>query len=112
MLTALTQFIPIMTGQSAFIKQQGLISNLLAKIGYEQTGDGYILFTEDITNTYPAVDIRLVVLDFSKYSDYDMLPLTADMAGEVVQAVSAMLLQTPPEDNKVDSTTPAQAQNK
>lgn len=107
MLTSLTQYIPIMQGRTAFIQQQGLINNLLGMPGYEPTGDGYLLFTEDITATQGvlAVDIQLVVLDFNKYDDYDMLPLNADMAEEIVLAVSAMLLQTPPEINKVDSTT-------
>ena len=102
MLTALTQYIPIQSGQAAFIKEQGLISNLLGIVGYEKR-DGWLVFTEDITLTTPNVDMQLVVMDFDKYSDYDLLPLSADQAAAVVQEVAALLLQTPNTDKKVDS---------
>ena len=106
MLTSLNQFIPIQQGQSFYIKEQSLINNLMGLVGYEQTGNGYILFTEDITAALGinSVDIQLVVLDFDRYDDYDLLPLPADMAAEVIQTVVALLLQTPPENLKVDST--------
>lgn len=107
MLQSLQQFIPIQPGQSAYIKEQKLINNLLGFVGYEQTGDGYILFTEDITAALAinAVDIQLVVMDFDHYSDFDLLPMTADMAAEVIQTISLLLLQAPPTDLKVDSTS-------
>lgn len=105
MLNALTQFIPVQQGQSAYIKEQKLINNLMGLVGYEISGDGYVIFTEDITASCPAVDMQLVVMDFDHYSDFDLLPMTADMAAEVVQAVSLMLLQAPQTDLKVDSIT-------
>ena len=107
MLTSLNQFIPIQQGQSFYIKEQSLINNLMGLVGYEQTGNGYILFTEDITAALgiSTVDIQLIVLDFDRYDDYDLLPLPADMAAEVIQTVAALLLQTPAETLKVDSTT-------
>lgn len=106
MLSALQQFIPIQSGQAGFIKEQGLISNLLGTVGYEQTGDGYLIFTENIIETLGvnSVDLQLVVNDFDKYSDFDILPLSADMAGEVIKEVVAMLLGTPNTDKRVDST--------
>jgi hypothetical protein len=108
MLTALNQYIPLQNGQAAFIKEQNLINNLLGTVGYEVI-DGYVIFTEDITSVSGqntnAVDIQLVVMDFDKYGDYDLLPLTADMAAQVVQETVALLMQTPPPDNRVDSLT-------
>lgn len=108
MLNALCQYIPLQPGQAAFIKQQGLINNLLGFVGYE-VRDGWVVFTEDIITTLgvKAVDMQLVTMDFSKYSDYDILPLTADQAAAVVQEVVVLLLQTPPPDKKVDSTVEA-----
>lgn len=108
MLTALNQYIPLQSGQSFFIKEQKLINNLLGIVGYE-VRDGYAIFTEDITDVAGAnthsVDMQLVVMDFDKYDDYDMLPLTADMAAQVIQEVVSLLLQTPPPDKRVDSMT-------
>ena len=111
-MQALTQFIPIQQGQTFYLKEQSLINDLIGLIGYEQTGNGYILFTEDITAALGinSVDIQLIVLDFDRYDDFDLLPLPADMAAEVIQTVAALLLQTPPETLKVDSTTDGQMQ--
>lgn len=103
MLEALKQFVPVQAGQSSFIKEQGLISNLLGIVGYEQR-DGYVVFTEDIASTCPFVDFQLVVMDFDKYTEYDLLPLTADQAAAVVQEVALLLMQTPNTDKRVDST--------
>jgi len=105
MLTALTQYIPLQNGQAAFLKEQNLINDLLGIVGYE-VRDGYVVFTEDITDAdganVNAVDMQLVVMDMDHYSDYDLLPLTADMAAQVIQEVAALLMQTPPPDTRVD----------
>lgn len=107
-MITLNQYIPLQNGQAAFFKKQNLISNLLGTVGYE-VRDGYVIFTEDITdpqgkNTL-AVDMQLVVMDFDKYDDYDLLPLSADMAAEIIQKAASMLMQTPPPDNRVDALT-------
>lgn len=106
-MQSLTQFIPIQQGQTFYLKEQSLINDLMGLVGYEQTGNGYILFTDDITAKLGinAVDIQLIILDFDRYDDFDLLPLPADMAAEVIQTVTALLLQTPAENLKVDSTT-------
>lgn len=106
-MQALTEFIPLQAGQAAHIIQQKLINSLLGQIGYEAPRDGYIIFTEDLLARaipIPYVDMQLVVMDFDKYSDYDMLPLSADMAEEVVQLTYQKLLATPPQESKVSST--------
>jgi hypothetical protein len=106
MLTALNQYIPLQSGQAAFLIQQNLINNLLGVVGYE-VRDGYVVFTEDITNpsgdNVNAVDMQLVVMDMDHYGDYDILPLPADMAAQVVAEVVALLMPTPQTDNRVDS---------
>jgi len=104
-MDALCQYIPLQPGQSAFVKEQGMISELLGIPGYEIFPDGYIVFTEDLTASgITAVDMQLAVLDFDHYSDYDLLPLSADMAGDVIKEVAALLMQTPMTDKRVDST--------
>lgn len=106
MLTALRQYIPLQNGQDLFLKEQNLINNLGGLIGYTPR-DGMVVFTEDITNVngenVNAVDIQLVVADLDKYSDYDLLPLPADMAGQIVAEVVSLLMPTPQNDLKVDS---------
>jgi len=105
MLNALPQFIPIQSGQSSFIKEQGLISNLLGAVGYELKGE-YVVFTEDITAALviTSVDFQLLVMDLDHYADHDILPINPDMAAAVVQEVALLLMQTPQTDKKVDST--------
>lgn len=107
MLGALDQYIPIQAGQSFLLKSQtALINNLLGTVGYE-VRDGYVIFTEDITATQEVtgVDMQLVVMDASKYSDYDILPLPADMAAKVVLDCFNILKQQLPADKKVDSVS-------
>ena len=107
-MTTLPQYIPLQNGQAAFFKEQNLISNLLGTVGYE-VRDGYVIFTEDITDpqgkNVQAVDMQLVVMDFDKYDDYDLLPLSADMAADIIKQTAALLMQTPPPDNRVDALT-------
>lgn len=107
-LKALTQYIPLQNGQAAFIQEQKLINNLLGVPGYE-VRDGFVVFTEDITDpdglNVNAVDMQLIVMDLDKYGDYDILPLTADMAGQVVAEVLALLSPAPPPDTRVDSVS-------
>ena len=108
MLTSLTQYIPLQNGQANFIKEQNLINDLLGVVGYE-VRDGMVVFTEDITDVnglnVNSVDMQLVVLDMDKYGDYDILPIPADMAAEIIAGVVSLLMPTPPTDNRVDSIT-------
>lgn len=108
MLTALNQYIPIQNGQTTFIKEMNLINSLFGVVGYE-VRDGMVVFTEDITapsgQNVNSVDMQLIVMDFDKYGDFDILPLTADMAAQVVSEVVSLLMPTPPPDNRVDSKT-------
>ncbi len=98
-------FIPLQHGQFCFVKTQNLMNGLLGQVGYE-LADSYAVFTEDLTaRAVPitAVLMRLVVANMDKYTDFDILPIPADMAGDVVQEVYQMLLQTMFPDKKVDS---------
>jgi hypothetical protein len=108
-ITALSQFKPAQNGQTAFLKEMNLINSLLGIDGvWYEVRDGYVVFSEDITDVnginVNAVDMQLVTMDMDHYGDYDILPLTADMAGQVVSEVLALLMPSPPEDKRVDST--------
>lgn len=91
-------FIPIPTSLYGVIKPQAIIGDLSGLIGYEVVGKD-IVFTKNL----PALNInsvymRLVGSDISQLTDYDILPLSADMEAQVVQMVYNLLVQAPPAD--------------
>lgn len=82
-------FIPMKMGVFTQVRQQRIISNLLDQIGYEPRGKE-IVYSKDLTTETPAitaVTMRLIVSDFSQYTDYELLPIDADMEKIVVQNV-------------------------
>lgn len=99
------QFIPVQNGQLAFVKEQRMISDVFGMVAYEVV-DGHVVFSEDITElsgrNIQAVDMQLVVKDFDHYGEYDLLPIPASMAADIVMEVFTQLAQTPPNENKVD----------
>lgn len=82
------EFIPLQMGQSALLKSQPMINDLLGQIGYENYGIS-IVFTKDIKTMFPNIVLamRLAVLDFSQYSDYDVLPLLPEQEWQIKQEV-------------------------
>lgn len=100
-------YIPIQPGQFAFIKEQALISAILDQTGYEVSGRD-IIYTEDLTAASPAITevmMKLVIMDIGEYSDYEMLPISADMQLTVIQEVFKMFSVEPLPDKVVDSGT-------
>lgn len=95
-------FIPLEMGQKGLLSTQPLISGLLGQVGYEWYGN-QIIYTSDLTQpTAIEVTVRLVVLDASQYSDWDVLPVPAEMEFEVVQEVVRMFAGEPVSDKLVD----------
>lgn len=95
-------FIPLEMGQFGLLQSQPLINNLLGQVGYEWYGMD-IVYTTDLTQPSPIeVTMRLVVLDISQYSDYDILPLPPDMEMEAVQEVVKLFAGEPVADKLVD----------
>jgi hypothetical protein len=91
-------FIPIPTSLYGIVKPQALLGDLSGLIGYEVIGSD-IVFTKNLPGlSINNVFIRLVGVDLSQISDYDILPLSSDMEAQVVQSVYAILVQTPPAD--------------
>lgn len=91
-------FIPIPTSLFGIVKPQALLGDLSGLIGYEVAGRD-IIFTKNLPGLgVNNVFIRLVGVDLSQLTDYDPLPLSADMEGQVVTQVYNILAQTPPAD--------------
>ena len=101
-------FIPLEMGQLGLLKSQPLLNNLLGQTGYEWYGMD-IIFTTDLTQTPPIyLTMRLVVLDISHYSDYDILPIPSDMEWDVIQEVYKLFTTEPIADKLVDSSVKEQ----
>lgn len=91
-------FIPIPTSMYGIIKPQDLLGELSGLIGYEVVGKD-IIFTENLPGqNVNSVYIRLVGMDVGSLSIYELLPLSSDMAAQVVQIAYNMLVQVPPAD--------------
>lgn len=95
-------FIPLEMGHWGLLKSQPLINDLLGQTGYEWYGMD-IIYTKDLTQPSPIeVTMRLVVLDINQYSDYDILPIPADMEWDVIQEVYKLFSTEPIADKLVD----------
>lgn len=96
-------FIPLEMGQLGLLKSQPLINNLLGQVGYEWYGTD-IIYSTDLTGDDPVtVTIRLVVMDISQYTDYDILPIPADMEWDVINEAYKLFATEPVADKLVDS---------
>ena len=91
-------FVPIPASLYGIIKPQELLGDLSGLIGYEVFGKD-IVFTKNLPGLgVNNVFIRLVGVDLSQLTDYDILPLSSDMEAQVVTQVYNILVQTPPVD--------------
>jgi hypothetical protein len=98
-----SEFIPLQLGEASMIQSQGLVSALSGNIGYEVSGLD-VIFTQDLTtpNVPVYVTIRLVILDFTQYSDYDPLPLPPEMEWSIKQQVYQLYMNEQIPDKLVD----------
>jgi hypothetical protein len=95
-------FVPIPTSMYGIIKPQDLLGELSGLIGYEVVGKD-VIFTKNLPGmSVNSVYIRLVGVDLSTVSDYETLPLTADLEAQVITQVYNILVQTPAGNNKLD----------
>lgn len=97
------EFIPLEMGQWSLLKSQPLINNLLGQVGYEVYGN-QILFTKDITipNENVMVGMRLVILDFSQYGDWDPIPILPEMEFQIKQEIVKLYSGESVPDKTVD----------
>lgn len=99
-------FIPIPMGQSGFIGAQRGMSTLLGQIGYEVRGKE-VIYNADLPAASPAVtavDMQLVVMDISKYNDFETLPINADMESMVIEMVYNQFAKNPKKVSINDTT--------
>ncbi len=103
------EFIPLQMGQAALIKSQPLINDLLGQVGYECFGLD-LIFTKDIKQLFPDVVLamRLAILDFSQYDDWDILPLLPEQEWQIKQEVIKLYSTVGTADMLVDATTKQQ----
>ena len=80
------EYIPIEMGQWSLLQSQPLINDLLGQVGYEVYGN-QVLFSRDLTVTgqSPTVSMRLIILDFSQYGDFDPLPILPEQEFQIKQ---------------------------
>lgn len=96
-------FIPIPASTYGIIKPQVLLGDLSGLIGYEVVGKD-VIFTKDLPGlNVNNVYIRMVGLDLSQLSDYDLLPLSSDQEAVVVSEIYKMLITVPQADRVADS---------
>lgn len=105
-----SEFIPLEMGQWSLLRSQPLINDLLGQTGRTTYGD-YVEFTRDITipGENVTVDMRLVVLDFSLYGDYDPLPILPEQEWQIKQEVVKLYGGEPSPDKTVDPTVSSQS---
>jgi len=96
-------FIPVQLGQGALLKPDKLLNELLGNIWYEVRGNT-IIFSKDITLLdISLINMYLVVLDISLYSDTDILPIPPNMEEEIIEKAFAKFAPVTPETGIVDN---------
>lgn len=95
-------FIPIPPSMYGIIKPQDLFGDMSGLVGYEVVGRDIIFTTNLPAASINTVYIRLVGSDISQLSDYDMLPISADMEAQVVQNVYNLFVQLPAADKNIN----------
>lgn len=102
-----TSFIPVPTGQISFVQAQRGMSDLLGQIGYEVRGKE-VWYNKDLLAQSPAVtavNMQLVVMDISRYNDYEPLPVQADMEELIIEQVAAKWMGQAKKPQVNDTTT-------
>lgn len=90
-----TPFIPILSSQKALIRVDDLLDGMLGQNYYYPKGKT-LVFSKDLTLLgINSVTMELVVMDFSSYTNTDMLPLPTDMEAGIVDAVFKRFIPVP-----------------
>lgn len=110
MINELPQFIPCPAGQANMLRPQLLLINSLSnKVVYEPS-DGHVVFMEDViaTKGITHVDMKLAVWDATRYSDFDELPIPADLAAKIITECAQIFANQALQNEKADSTSEIQ----
>jgi hypothetical protein len=102
-------FIPVPLGQGALLKADKLLNDLLGSVYYE-VRKNEVIFSKDITLLdVSEVNMYLVVMDISLYSNTDPLPIPANMEEEIIEKVFAKFAPIVPETGIVNSYSELQS---
>ncbi len=103
------EFIPLQMGQSALLKSQVLINDLMGQVSRETFGME-VIYSKDLKSLFPniVVAMRLAVMDISQYGDWDSLPILPEQEMTVIQEVVKLYSGQPTRDAVVDSTAKEQ----
>jgi hypothetical protein len=96
-------YIPVPLGQGALIRADKLLNDLLGSVWYELR-NFTVVFSKDITLLgITSVNMYLVVMDISLYSNTDPLPIPAGTEDEIIEKVMAKFINITPESGIVDN---------
>jgi hypothetical protein len=98
-------FIPAQNGQLALIKGERLISGVLGQVVYTPYGNDLVFNVDLTTEVGVTIIVGLVVMDISKYDDYDLLPIPADMEGLVAKECFQLFASQMPGSKIVDPSS-------
>jgi len=100
-------YIPVQSGQGALLSADKLLNELLGNVTYE-VRNNTIVFSKDITLLgVTSVNMYLVVMDISLYSDTDPLPIPASMEEEIIERAFAKFATVTPETGVVNNYSSA-----
>jgi hypothetical protein len=103
-------FIPLQFGQGYLLQADKLLNSLFGQISYE-VSQKKVTYSKDITLFgITKVDMQLVVLDMSQYSETTDLPIPADMEEKLVSELVAQFAPIVPESGIVNAYTTSQQQ--
>lgn len=95
-------FVPIPTSTFGIMKPQVLLGELSGLIGYEVIGKDVVFTKNLVSSGVTSVYMRLVGVDLSQLSEYDLLPISADQEAAIVSEIYKMLITVPQSDRVVD----------
>ena len=100
-------FIPILRGQTALLKTDKLLSDIMGQISYEPQNNK-IKFNKDLTTLgITVVTMELLVFDISQYSETQNLPIPSDYQERIVNELVAQFSPVTPESGIVNPFTTA-----
>jgi len=95
-------FIQVPQGMMELIGGEPIISDLMGQIAYEVKVPKVIFKTNIVAAGITAVTVELVIMDIASYTDYEPLPIPADMELDVVNLAIELLVPRMPADTKDD----------
>lgn len=105
-------YIPVPLGQGSLLNADKLLNNLLGQVWYE-IKNFTVQFSKDIKLLgVDTVNMYLVVMDISLYSNTDPLPVPKNMEEEIIERVYVKFERVMAESGIVNNYSPAEQQIK